>query len=510
MALPRSFQTVVSGAVRLRAALTDPARRERAMAMTLLGYALLWTLYGVIAKSGQDVHPDMAELVTWAREPALGYFKHPPLAAWLAGAWFAVFPIADWSFYLLASLVAALGLWLVWKLCADYLDDDEQVAGVALLTLVPFFGVLALKFNVNTLLIPLWAATALCFLRSFERRSALWALLAGICAAAAMLTKYWSIFLIAGLVLAAFWDKRRIDYLRSPAPWLTIVAGGALLAPHLFWLVKNDFPPLHYVEAAHAPSTFLQSARSALTYLLGSAGYVALPAAIVIWMAKAGREAMLDTLWPPEPERRLAARAFWLPLLLPVFAAIALATEITSLWSMSAFALLPVVLLSSPLIVLPRDAVDRVVALAIAFPVVMLFASPVIAIAVHRAGLPPDQTDGSLVAPWVDAVWRERTKAPLRIVGGDNAFGLAFYLADKPTAFPDFNTDEAIWMDEARVTRDGMAMVCRLDNTGCFGQAQRRAEAANAGKPIDVTVSRSSFGFEGKPQRYRIWALLPR
>ena len=56
----------------LVAALTDPARRERAVVGVLVGYVGLWTLYGVFAKASQDIHFDMAELVAWAREPAFG------------------------------------------------------------------------------------------------------------------------------------------------------------------------------------------------------------------------------------------------------------------------------------------------------------------------------------------------------------------------------------------------------------------------------------------------------
>ena len=60
-------------------------------------------------------------------------------------------------------------------------------------------------------------------------------------AAAAMLGKYWSIFLLAGLALAALVDARRAVFFRSHAPWITIAVGALLLAPHLAWLVAHDF-----------------------------------------------------------------------------------------------------------------------------------------------------------------------------------------------------------------------------------------------------------------------------
>ena len=112
------------------------------------------------------MHPDMAELILWSRDLSLGYLKHPPLAAWVVGLWFSIFPLNDWSYYLLAMLMPAIALWIVWRLPADYLDAEKRVAGVALLMLVPFYDFHALKFNVNTVLLPMWAATTWCFLHS--------------------------------------------------------------------------------------------------------------------------------------------------------------------------------------------------------------------------------------------------------------------------------------------------------------------------------------------------------
>ena len=62
----------------------------------------------------------------------------------------------------------------------------------------------------NTSLTPLWAATTLCFIRSFETRSAGWAALAGAAAAAAMLGEYWSLFLLLGLARSPRCDLRRV------------------------------------------------------------------------------------------------------------------------------------------------------------------------------------------------------------------------------------------------------------------------------------------------------------
>ena len=168
--------------VRLFDALTDPLRRERTAAACIVGFVAAWTLYALIAKSSQDIHFDMGEMVAWSREVTLGTPKHPPLPAWLVRAWFSVFPLEDWSYYLFAILLASAALWIAWKASAPYLDGEKRLIGLALLTLVPFYNFQALKFNANTIMVPLWALTTWWFLRSYETRSTSYAVLAGLAA----------------------------------------------------------------------------------------------------------------------------------------------------------------------------------------------------------------------------------------------------------------------------------------------------------------------------------------
>ncbi len=144
---------------RLLAALTDPARRERTMVLTLIVYCAIWSLYGVLAKGSRDLHFDMGEMFAWSREAGIGTPKHPPFAAWVVRVWFVLFPQADWAFYLLAMVLATFALWAAWRASEPYLDGEKRVVALALLTFIPFFNFHALKYNANTILVPLWAVT---------------------------------------------------------------------------------------------------------------------------------------------------------------------------------------------------------------------------------------------------------------------------------------------------------------------------------------------------------------
>jgi hypothetical protein len=496
---------------RLVAALTDPARREWAVAGVLAAYAVLWAIYGTTTKTGEGLHYDMIEQVALAREPMLGYARHPPLTSLIVKLWFAIFPLNEASYYLLATTLAAVSLWMAWRISADYLSDEKRVAGLALLMLVPFYNFHALKYNVNTALIPLWAVTTLWFLRSFERRSALYALLAGLGAAGTMLTKYWSIFLLAGLGLAALRDPRRKAYFRSPAPWISIGVGALVIAPHLVWLYQTDFEPFKFAVAVHGDKTFFKTLAGVAGYLAGAAGYVAVAVLLGLGFARPSRAALRDILFPATPQRRLVAMALWAPLLLPAIIAPFFGVELVSIWTLCCWTLLPIVLLSSPLLTLTHDAVVRMVGIAAGFTIVMVLASPLIALAIYAKGVEPTTAHAKVLTQAVQRAWHEATDRPLRLVGGQAnlAFGVAFYSPDRPSAIPDFDRVQAPWATPERIARDGIALVCGSDDRGCLTSAETLSGAAANLRRSEMTLQTHRLGLDGPRARYVVIIVPP-
>jgi 4-amino-4-deoxy-L-arabinose transferase-like glycosyltransferase len=482
----------LNAAGRLRDALADPARANRTLLITLGVYVLLWTVYATIAKGTQGFHFDMVEVIAWSRDLSNGYLKHPPLAAGVVWAWFSIFPVAEWSYYLLAMLMPALALWIIWHMSADYLDADKRIAGLALLMLVPFFNFHALKFNVNTVLVPLWAATTFWFLRSFKTRSKAYAALAGLGAAWAMLGKYWSVLLLAGLIVAAVCNRRRrAAYFKSPAPWITVAVGLIVIAPHVGWLIENEFAPFTYALAIHGDKSLGGTVIAALGYLGGSLGYIALPVLLVLAAARPNLATLADMIWPAAPERRLAAGAFWAPFLLPAVAAVAAGIEITSLWSMSAWSLLPVMLLSSPDITLRRVDIRRLILMAAALPLVMLIAAPAIALMNRRDGPPPASAQSHLLAIEVERIWHQATPQPLAFVGGDGdiLLGVVAYAADKPRAV----LDGLAPPDAAALRRAGMVLLCFTGDQACLNEAKRAAGSAPSSSG-QISITQKSWG----------------
>ena len=160
------------------------AARARGAGIARGSTSLLWTIYGTIAKGSQGLHPDMTELIAWSRDLASAISS---IRRWRPGCRAAlVHRVSGRRMVLLPAgdADAGVALWIVWRLSADYLDAEKRVVGLALLTLVPFFNFHALKFNVNTVLMPLWAATTGGSCARTRRAASLYAVLAGIGAAA--------------------------------------------------------------------------------------------------------------------------------------------------------------------------------------------------------------------------------------------------------------------------------------------------------------------------------------
>jgi 4-amino-4-deoxy-L-arabinose transferase-like glycosyltransferase len=498
---------------RLIDALADPARRRRGALVFAFGYGTLWLIYGLIAKSSQDLNADMAEMVVWTREPALGYPKHPPLLAWVLWAWFRIFPLADWSYILLAVITVAGGIYLAVELSAQFLSREKLAAVPFLLAAIPFYNFLGLKFDQNSTLIPLWALATWAMLRALDTRRLGWAALAGIVAAAAMLTKYWSFFLIAALSLAALVHPKRRAYFRSGAPWVTAGLFATALAPHVVWLVRENFPPLTWVATRRISAGLADTLASLAEYLAGTAGYASIALILVAVLVRPTVAAIRDS-WFPRDERRTAAALFWTPLLLPVVPALIKNISLLSLWSTPALNLMPVMMLASPKVTVPRVAVLRIAGVITAVTLFIVLISPVIAFVILKTGVENNAAYARLIMRAAEQEWHKTIDRPLKMIAGPFVLvsSAAFYGTDRPSTFANFSSYLSPWATGERLSRVGMAIMCEAesDDPSCLRDMARYTAQAPGARRADVALARHWLWFANAPKRFVIAIVPPR
>jgi 4-amino-4-deoxy-L-arabinose transferase-like glycosyltransferase len=490
---------------RLFDALTDPLRREPTAAACIIGFVAVWTLYAVIAKGSQDVHQDVGELVGWSREPGLGY-NHPPFGVWVVTFWFTIFPRADWAAYLLATTNAGVTLWICWKLFGDWLDETKRVVALAMLALIPLYTFQALVYNANTAMTPLWAAATFFFLRAWRDRRPADAALAGASAGASMLAKYWSVYLVIALALAPLLAPGRWRFLRSAVPWIAAGAGLLVLGPHLTWIASGGSSTFAFAQ--DTLGTDVSAVSKSVSYLLGMVAYVAIPIVIVA-LLRPSRPAIRDILWPEAPERRLMILILVVALGLPAVVNLVRPVRLTPIWTIPDWTLLPVVLLASPLVTVSRGAAVRILAVAVALPIVAVIAAPVIALTIHHLGRADVHARYRLTADAITATWSSATTQPLRLVGGEHESlnGVAFYLADAAPLIV-FNPHNAPWIARERITTQGIALVCPVESPRCLDDVDRIDQTRTAVRR-EVDLARSYLGIRGRTVRYLIAAVPP-
>src|SRR6202795_444964 len=239
--LPANLYARASSRVRrlaawLAALASDPEAGPALVIGFAATHAVLWTLILINLKAAQDIHMDVAEAYAWGQKFLLGYGKHPPLSGWVAGVWFVVFPVANWSTYALAMATLGCGLVICWRIALRVVDRRRAFFVVVMLALYPIFNFKGFKYNPDLLQLVTLPLLVLAYLHAFEKRTARAGLWLGPARAPAPMTKYWVLTMIGAIGIAALVHPERLRFLRSPAPWVAIVTLVVAMLPHLWWL----------------------------------------------------------------------------------------------------------------------------------------------------------------------------------------------------------------------------------------------------------------------------------
>ena len=388
----------------------DAAPSGRALWIFLALFVAIWTSFQIVSYASIGLHPDLLEVFAWSQNPAPGY-KHPPLAGLVAAAWFSVFPVADWSFHLLAMVNVAVAFFAIDLIARRYLDGDKRLMVLLLLLLTPLYQFHGQRFSTNQVLLSTWPVATYFFLRSFETRSLAWSAAAGAAAALAMLGKYYSILLVIAFVAAALMHPRRWEYLRSPAPWAAALVGLIVLTPHLHWFLTTGGKTLSYAQQVHGGVSMAVLLWNVVSSIVSAAGYVVILLAAYVLVVRPDRGTLAATLWPADPDRRMLVVLFALPLLLPVVVSPLSGIKFSALWTLPAWFLLPIILLAPPQAVVQRLDAVRVAFIVLCVSLAVLAASPAIAWArfVEEQGKP--RAHFAPVSQELTRVWRRAVEA---------------------------------------------------------------------------------------------------
>lgn len=452
------------------------------------GLAALGALVAVLAPSiGFLTLPrDTVEGFLWGRSIAWGYFKHPPLQAWVLGLSEYLAPAAPWLAYLYAQVCVLVTLWAVWALAVTIVGPAQGVVA-ALLTLagIHYYGPPMATFTPDTLSAPLWALTGLFWWRAaVQGRQTFWFALAGV-VALSVYAKYVGLLLVAVLAVLTFTVPEGRAQMRRPIFWFALALGLALVAPHVAWIAETGGSSLVHVLSTDATA---ETVAMRLWYclcffgaqVLVHAGLLALLAICVgVGALKPRPELVIEGRDPGESEKTLLLVMAFAPILVALVTNFVVGGEFrqgrgTALFAFSGIA---AVVLLGPRLVIGRLRLASAVVIAVVLVLPVLNAGHhYVRLALGAAHVPTLYPARDL-ASQLEARWRERTRQPLRIVAGDrwHAGNIAFYAAARPQILFDGDIRLSPWITPERVAREGALLVWHVDDPVARARLRRLA-----------------------------------
>ena len=215
------------------------------LAAVLLLHAVVWTALPTLLYPNLPL--DLIEALIYGREWQLGYDKLPPLPWWLVET---TYRLAghDFAYYLLAQIAVVAALWLVWLTARPLAGPLGALVTVLIVDGLHYLNFTAAKFNHDVIQLPFWALAGFAFHRALRGGWLGHWLLLGLAIGISLWAKYFVVVLAAPLALFILCDREARKTLATPGPYLAVVAALITMAPHLVWLMQNDFLPFTYAE----------------------------------------------------------------------------------------------------------------------------------------------------------------------------------------------------------------------------------------------------------------------
>lgn len=476
----------------------DPAHQRLLFAGYTTVFVALWTIYAVISRNNLDVNSDMVENFAWSRELQAGYFKHPPFFAWVVAAWFKIFPAQDWAYYLLSFANVALAFAGVWALIGLFDRSPRRLAAIVALSLTPFYTFSAIKFNANTILLPVWPWLAWATIAAIRDDRMPHAIAAGVLAAIAMLSKYVSVVMLATLFVASFTIPGWQAFYRSRRFPAMIAAFLVTMAPHLIWLHQTGYTTFAYVDTNKADGLG-RLIRSTLNFVVAQLLWLS-PMVIVIALATGPRFRRVVSAF--QWRHAMPAHRLWLvllcgPLVFTLLAAWMTFTRLSAPWGIPLWFAASTVLLYAPVFEEQDIDLSRLVSIAGAVGLAALVVAPIVRMSefwlANRTALEPRREAAELLSE----LWTKKTGKPLVNVAGSQSYAssVTFYAPDHPSEFVEFEPRYAPWMTPDRLRKGGLAIICATDDHVCTAAAAKAVWPS--AERISVSLNKSFLWLRG-------------
>lgn len=482
----------MTGSIRDKLSLIAMNKDELGLFAFLAIYLISWTLLATILPLSTEL--DSIEQVVWSQVWQWGYYKHPPLPSALLHVLNSLFGGPSLGLTAFAAQSCnVVALIYVWLLAKQILSRKLAITALLITSLIAYHNFRALTFNHNTVSLPFTAAALYyfyCALR-YPNRTSTWLWL-GLACGLAMLTKYSAALVLISFVVYIVWRRLWTDTRVTRGLIISSVVFLLVIAPHVVWLIENNWLPFTYIHDKLAISgsrlniylVFFANQMIRLSFML--------PLLLGIWYLCKKDTIGVSTIHASESRGEIHDLSFLLtvlltPLLLALMTPLLTGSPLNSNW-VSAF-FLPVGILITKCF---YDQLDETQLLKNAtwlawithatILIIFFLGSVIYPAAIGSAGR--SNFPSQALADKVAEIWHEHQKEPLAVVISDAWTGgnVLLHVRPEPTLFIDNNIEESPWVDARDVAACGAFILTIKSETTpnpyspLFNQASAKGE----------------------------------
>lgn len=428
---------------------------------------LLWTLVPYFAFHSPPL--DVVENMVWGAQWQLGYYKHPPLQAWLTEIGWQLGGMI--GIYAVSQLCVVLTYWGIFLLGRDVTTEKTALMGVFIYALCFYATIPSPEFNTNILQAPFWAFAGWFLYRAITRTSqknalkywiGLGAVLAG-----AFYAKYSVVFLVVGLMLAALSQPKFLDEMKKSGIYIGGLICLSLCLPHFIWLLETDFMSFDYAFGRSHALVGLDRLTKPLTFLLSQLLDYILPIILLIVAGVTFKKNSTNTKKTKE-SNYLDVLAIT-PLLTMALWGIINGSNLRSMWGAPAAIWLGLLLASH--ISLPKRGRRLTIAIAsgLVFFVSLPFFTGYLSLASVNTTQPKRTAwNGAYLTQLALQDWQSvtGTQAPDLVIGPTWEAGLVVhFLPNRPKGFHGTSPKHNPWVSPAEINHAPALIVWRGEST---------------------------------------------
>ena len=466
----------------------------RLLLLFLAAHCVVWTVFTGLSR--HELDGDTLLHFAWSRVWQGSYPLHPPFLPWVVRVWLDIFGTGKWAYVALSQFNMLVMFVSVWFLARQFLSPAASLAAVALLELVPYYSVMSLRFNHSALLISVWALAILAFHFALQHnRLHAWAL-TGLAAAVTMLTKYYSVTLVAAMGLLMLITPLGRSRWRSPGPWLAMGVFLAIMAWHVNYVLANRVGTIAHIGDYFYFDSWEQR-WSAISFFLAQVIYV-LPVFLVVFFAV--RRTCCGQVWSrlrtlPDPSEPIFTLLFIMLFSIGVttIPGAILGVHISSRWGSPT-----VLVFTLLLLVLLRDCLDpailrRFYRIGLGFVLVV----PLLGLALFASGLVENRRygyPGVEIAAELSRRWQAEFDTLPRYVGGgvEAINSLSFNVEGHPLVYHHLSETWSPWVTQEKIFEHGMIIACESFDATCVDNLDRFYPA---GELQEITIAAHSNRF---------------